>query len=97
MNTKENQNIKQKLQWSTYTMEEVSLHRNEEDGWFVYNGSIYNAVSHLKEVKQLKPSTYLAILRVLGTDCTVEMNEIGHSEQAWKAIQLLKIGEVKPE
>jgi len=97
MNTKENQNIKQKLQWSTYTMEEVSLHRNEEDGWFVYNGSIYNAVSHLKEVKQLKPSTYLAILRVLGTDCTEEMNEIGHSEQAWKAIQLLKIGEVTPE
>jgi len=84
-------------QCSLYTMEEVSLHRHEEDGWFVYNGSIYNASSHLKEIKQLKTSTYLAILRVLGTDCTEEMDEIGHSEQAWRAIELLKIGEVKPE
>ena len=81
--------------WPKYTMDEISQHRHEEDGWFVYDGSIYSASSHLKEIKQLKTSTYLAILRVLGTDCTDEMIEIGHSDLAWRAISLLKIGEVK--
>lgn len=82
--------------WPTYTMQEVSLHKSEEDGWFVYSGSIY-ASPHLREIKQLKTSTFLAIMRVLGTDCTDEMNEIGHSEQARAAIRLVKVGEVAEE
>ena len=81
--------------WKRFTMMEISQHNTEDDGWFVYNGSVFNASPHLKEIKAMKTSTYLAIIRVLGTDCTEEMGEISHSDTALAQIYAYKIGEVE--
>ena len=64
-----------------YPIDEVSKHVKEDDGWFVYDGYVYDASQHLKEIKTTpgKTSTYLAIMRVLGTDCTEEMLEIAQT------------------
>ena len=65
--------LKKQQTFPTFSMAEVALHRSEEDGWFVYEENVYNASPHLKEIKKLKTSTFLAVLRVLGTDCTEEV------------------------
>jgi len=51
----------------------------------------------LRAIKDYKTSTFLAILRVLGTDCTEEMHMIEHSRMALRQIYANKIGEVKDE
>jgi len=79
--------------WPRYTLEEVSRHCTEDDGWFVFSGSVFDVTVHLKEIKTVKTSTYLAILRVLGRDCTQEMLEIAHSERAMAQMHAFKIGE----
>ena len=81
--------------WPLYTLEEVSVHNSEDDAWFIFNRSVYNATQHLREIKELKTSTFLAIMRVLGTDCTEEMIEIRHSATALAMIDSFKIGEIK--
>ena len=50
---------------------------------------------HLRQIKELKTSTFLAIIRVLGADCTEEMNEIRHSATALAMIDSFKIVEIK--
>lgn len=70
------------------------MHNKEEDAWFIYEGSVYDATAHLKEIKDYKTSTFLAIMRILGTDCTEEMNEIRHSPAAMSVIKQYKIGEL---
>ena len=87
--------INMQKNWKRFTMIEISKHNTENDGWFVYNGSVFNASPHLKEIKSMKTSTYLAIMRVLGTDCTDEMGEISHSDIALAQIYAYKIGEVE--
>jgi cytochrome b involved in lipid metabolism len=77
-----------------YTREEIFKHNKEEDGWFIFDGAVFDATSHLKEIKDKKTSTFLAIVRVLGKDCTHEMQEIGHSARALAQMQTFKIGEV---
>lgn len=79
-----------------YSMEEVRRHCNEHDGWFVREGIIYDATQHLKEIKFVpgKTSTFLAILRVIGTDCTEELREIGHSDKALAQMYSYRIGQV---
>jgi len=77
-----------------YTREEIFKHNKEEDGWFIFDGAVFDATSHLKEIKDTKTSTFLAIVRVLGKDCTHEMQEIGHSARALAQMQAFKIGEV---
>lgn len=52
--------------WEKYTLLQVSTHNKEDDGWFIFEGSVINATRHLQEIKTLKTSTYLAILRNLG-------------------------------
>ena len=77
-----------------YTRKEVAKHNTEEDGLFIFGEYVYNATPHLQEIKMLKTSTYLAIMRVLGTDCTDEMNEIMHSPQALRSMEVFKVGEL---
>mmetsp|Transcript_9028 Transcript_9028/g.15506 ORF Transcript_9028/g.15506 Transcript_9028/m.15506 type:complete len:102 (-) Transcript_9028:745-1050(-) len=77
------------------TPEEVRKHNKESDGWFIYDGGVYNVTPHLlNEVKDSpgRTSTYLAILRILGTDCTEEMKEIDHTDRAMAQMEQFKIG-----
>ena len=74
---------------------EIAKHVTETDAWYIYNGFVYNVTSHLlNEVKGVpgRTSTYMAILRILGTDCTEEMNEIDHSKMAMMQMEQFKIG-----
>ena len=77
-----------------YTMAEVALHNKPDDGWFVMDGVVYNATAHLKDIwcTPGKTSTVLAILRVLGTDCSDEMREINHSDKALAQIRAARVG-----
>jgi|LauGreStaDraftv2_3_1035109.scaffolds.fasta_scaffold94300_1 cytochrome b involved in lipid metabolism len=79
-----------------YSMEVVRNHCTENDGWFVREGIIYDATQHLREIKFVpgKTSTFLAILRVLGTDCTKELQEIGHSDKALAQMHSYRVGKV---
>jgi cytochrome b involved in lipid metabolism len=77
------------------TAEEVKKHNTETDGWYIYDGGVYNVTPHLlNEVKDSagRTSTYLGILRILGTDCTEEMKEIDHSDKAMAQMEHFKIG-----
>jgi hypothetical protein len=56
--------------------------------------SCSDVTPHLREIKDWKTSTFLAIMRILGTDCTQEMYEIAHSKLALAQMQAYKIGEV---
>jgi len=78
-------------------MAEVAQHCTASDGWFVFNGVVYDATVHLKEIQHVpgKTSTYLAILQVLGSDCSTEMMEIQHSERALAQMQSFRIGILK--
>lgn len=81
------------------TAEEVKKHTKETDAWYIYDGSVYDVTHHLlTEVKDMpgRTSTYLAILRILGTDCTEEMKEIEHSAKAMAQMEQFKIGHVGP-
>lgn len=79
-----------------YSMDEVARHKTEDDGWFVYENTVYDATNHLKEIKHEpgRTSTWLAIMRILGTDCTEEMYEINHSEHAMAQLRLYRIGTI---
>lgn len=77
-----------------YSIDEVALHNKPDDGWFVMDGVVYNATAHLKDIwcTPGKTSTVLAILRVLGTDCSEEMREINHSGKALAQIRAARMG-----
>ena len=64
---------------STYTVDEVSFHDNENDAWIIINGDVYDITDFLEE----HPGGKMILMSVLGEDATDFFEEL-HNEKILK-------------
>lgn len=75
---------------STYTVEEVSFHDNENDAWIIINGDVYDITDFLEE----HPGGKMILMSVLGEDATDFFEEL-HNEKILKEYgNKYKIGKI---
>mmetsp|Transcript_38112 Transcript_38112/g.73089 ORF Transcript_38112/g.73089 Transcript_38112/m.73089 type:complete len:208 (+) Transcript_38112:202-825(+) len=83
---------------AVYTLDEVRKHANQHDAWIAVGGKVYDITefisSHWGHNSGGAVSTFLAIIRNVGTDCTEEFTKI-HSKHAWKKLSDFYIGELE--
>ena len=81
--------------WPQYTMAEVARHRTYDDCWIVVHDNVYDMTPHCKShegwVNGSKQSTLLAILSAMGSDCTLDFDEV-HSAHAQQQLRHFQIG-----
>mmetsp|Transcript_41099 Transcript_41099/g.64189 ORF Transcript_41099/g.64189 Transcript_41099/m.64189 type:complete len:218 (-) Transcript_41099:35-688(-) len=74
-----------------YTMDEVAKHCTKEDGWIVVEGEVYNISEFIRTHwgwnSAGKNSTIISIMSALGSDCTLDFNEIHHGLAMWPTIK----------
>ena len=73
-----------------YTVDEVSLHNTELDGWIIANNNVYDITNFVKGNDHPIPKEIL--LNKLGKDCTMDINF--HSKHSIKKLEKFKIGKI---
>ncbi|EIE24572.1 cytochrome b5 [Coccomyxa subellipsoidea C-169] len=85
----------------SFTLEEVSKHNKKEDAWIVVNGKVYDITAHIMNHPGWECacgiSTVLAIMRVLGTDCSEEFDEVHTAGGGKKQLPGFCIGSLKKD
>eukprot|EP01117_Protostelium_nocturnum_P014443 TRINITY_DN5492_c0_g1_i3.p1 TRINITY_DN5492_c0_g1~~TRINITY_DN5492_c0_g1_i3.p1 ORF type:complete len:142 (+),score=56.82 TRINITY_DN5492_c0_g1_i3:76-501(+) len=74
------------------SMAEVAKHNRKGDAWIVYNGKAYDVTNFMEN----HPGGEDAIMGLVGTDVTVEFDEIGHSDMAVSQMADFLIAEMDP-
>ena len=72
------------------TLDEVSNHCTEDDGWIVLYDKVYNMTDYIKTSSH--PAGNDVILEHLGYDATLAFRSVGHSNAAFRILEKFLIG-----
>ena len=72
------------------TLDEVSYHCTEDDGWIVLYDKVYNMTEYIRASSH--PAGNDVILEYLGYDATLAFRSVGHSKGAFRILQKFLIG-----
>ncbi|KAK9457015.1 hypothetical protein V1511DRAFT_243739 [Dipodascopsis uninucleata] len=75
-----------------YKFEEVSKHTERDDLWMAIHGIVYDVTKFIDE----HPGGEEVLFDVGGLDATDAFEDVGHSDDARKILEPLKIGELDP-
>ncbi|XP_017789431.1 PREDICTED: cytochrome b5-like [Habropoda laboriosa] len=75
-----------------YTREEVAKHTDRDDLWLIINRKIYDVSKFISH-----PGGDEVLMEQGGRDCTEAFEDIGHSSDARKLMEIFKIGELAKE
>ena len=85
--------------WPTYTLADVAAHATRHDCWIVVNDVVYDMTPHVANHEGWrngsKQTTLVAILSAMGTDCSLDFDEV-HSPHAKAQLQAFKVGVLDP-
>ncbi|XP_027844870.1 cytochrome b5 isoform X1 [Aphis gossypii] len=73
-----------------YTPNTVSNHKTTSDAWISIHGNVYNITNFIT----VHPGGEEVLVEAAGTDATVCFDSIGHSDEAYKLMNDLKIGKL---
>ncbi|CAI7621800.1 unnamed protein product [Penicillium manginii] len=73
------------------TLQDVARHKTQDDVWLAIHGKVYDVTKFLDE----HPGGDEVVLDKAGQDATAEFDDVGHSEEAWEALEPLLIGRLK--
>mmetsp|Transcript_11003 Transcript_11003/g.36170 ORF Transcript_11003/g.36170 Transcript_11003/m.36170 type:complete len:128 (+) Transcript_11003:334-717(+) len=85
-----------------YTIEEVERHNTEESAWIVVRGQVYDITEFVGEHVGRgggsggKVSTFISILRNIGSDCTEEFLAVHSRDVVARQLPDYWIGTLKP-
>jgi len=74
------------------SMAEVAKHSDREDVWMIIHGKVYNVTKYLED----HPGGEEVLLERAGKDATEDYEDVGHSNEARKALTPLEVGELPP-
>lgn len=72
----------------TYTLQEVSKHKDRSNCWIVIDGNVYDVGRFLDE----HPGGEEVILELAGMDATEGFDQIGHSDDARDLLKTMIVG-----
>jgi len=73
-------------------MAELEKHSDKSDVWTTINGKVYNVTKYLDE----HPGGEEVLMERAGKDATEDFEDVGHSNEARKALKALEVGELPP-
>ncbi|XP_022163404.1 cytochrome b5-like [Myzus persicae] len=73
-----------------YTPSTVSKHKGTCDAWISIHGNVYDITNFIT----VHPGGEEVLVEAAGTDATVCFDSIGHSDEAYKLMNDLKIGKL---
>ena len=74
------------------TLDELSKHSDRSDVWMTIHGKVYNVTKYLED----HPGGEEVLLERAGKDATEDYEDVGHSNEARKALNPLEVGELPP-
>lgn len=74
------------------TMADVAKHSERSDVWMTIHGKVYNVTKYLDD----HPGGEEVLLDRAGKDATEDYEDVGHSNEARKALKPMEIGELPP-
>ena len=84
----------------TYTLADVQQHNKAHDCWIVVHDVVYDMTPHVANHEGWKngskQSTLLAVLSAMGSDCTLDFDDVGHSPHAMAQLRAVRIGTLDP-
>ncbi|KAK9235550.1 cytochrome b5-like heme/steroid binding domain-containing protein, partial [Lipomyces kononenkoae] len=79
-------------QKKVFTYENVKTHATQDDLWMVIHGKVYDATKFIDE----HPGGEEVLLDVGGMDATDAFEDVGHSDEARKILDGLRVGDLDP-
>ena len=69
-----------KAEMRTFTRAEVATHNTKDDCWHVYKNEVYDVTNFIP----LHPAGPSYLVDYAGADTSVEFDQVGHSENAYR-------------